>query len=322
MKSIIKSLLALVVLLLGAVETSVSAQSIDEATSQNWELVQNWPRLPAGLEISQVSGVTIDNFGNVFVLHRTEKIDRTMAQVITTVTVLKLDSKTGDLLDSWGADHFVRPHGITVDGENNVWLTDTNLHQTFKFSNYSRPLLSIGEKATLGNDATHFGAPSDIAVATDGSFYVSDGYDNSRVAYFSADGTFVKEWGTKGTKLGQFVVPHGIALDSRGQIYVADRENQRLQVFDESGGLIDVWPKSGKIGRITDVVITPNDYIYVAIGGESDQPGVRILSPKLHEVGRIVAGPDVVAHQLAVSKDNTIYLADLRSGRILKYALC
>jgi len=321
MKSKIKSLLALVVLLSVSVQTMVDAQSKDEATSQNWELVEDWPRLPSGFEISQVSGAAIDNFGNVFVLHRTEKVDRTMTQLITTVTVLKLDSETGDLLDSWGADKFVRPHGITVDRENNVWLTDTNLHQAFKFSNDGRLLLSIGEKATLGNDATHFGAPSDIAVTTDGSFYVSDGYDNSRVAHFSADGTFIKEWGTKGTKLGQFVVPHGIALDSKGLVYVAYRENQRLQVFDDSGALINVWPKSGRIGRITDVVITPKDFIYVSIGGESEQTGVRILNPKLQEVGMFVAGPDVVAHQIAVSEDNTIYLADLRSGRILKYAL-
>ena len=127
--------------------------------------------------------------------------------------------------------------------------------------------------------------------------------------------------GTPGTNLGQFTVPHGIALDSKGLVYVADRENQRLQVFNSTGTFIDVWPKSGKIGRITDVVITPTDHIYVAIGGEGEQPGGRILNSKLHEVGKFVAGPDVVAHQIAISNDNSIYLADLRSGRILKYVL-
>ena len=312
-------LLIPVVLLLVTAQSTESAKSSKEIAKQNWELVEDWPRLPPGFEIEQVSGVAIDNSGHVFVFHRAGKVDRSATTVIPTVTVFKLDSETGGLLDSWGAGHFVRPHSITVDGENNIWLTDTNLHQVFKFSDEGRLLLSIGNKAIRGNDDTHFGAPSDVTVAPDSSFYVSDGYDNSRVVHFSAHGAFVNDWGIKGTNPGQFVLPHGIALDSKDRVYVADRENQRLQVFDKFGAFVLVWPKRGKMGRVTDVVITPSDHIHVAISVSDRGSEVRILNPKWREVGRLVAGPSVVAHQIAVSEDNAIYVVDLRSGRILKY---
>ena len=105
----------------------------------------------------------------------------------------------------------------------------------FKFDHSGKLLLSVGERGVPGADGSHFNRPTDVATADDGSFYVSDGYLNSRVAVFSPEGRFLFEWGTKGGGPGQFNVPHGIALDSYGRVYVADRGNARLQVFDKKG---------------------------------------------------------------------------------------
>jgi peptidylamidoglycolate lyase len=143
--------------------------------------------------------------------------------------------KAGRIINSWGENLFIMPHGLKVDKQNNVWVTDVGLHQVFKFTHEGKLLLKIGEAKVPGKDATHFDMPTDIAIEDDGSFYVSDGYGNSRVVKFSATGQYLFEWGTKGDKESEFDIPHGITLDKNGNVYVADRENSRIQVFDSSG---------------------------------------------------------------------------------------
>jgi peptidylamidoglycolate lyase len=170
---------------------------------------------------------------------------------------------------SGGAGLFAMPHGLTVDAEDNVWVTDVGFHQVFKLTHDGQPLLTIGTAGVMGSDETHFGLPTDVAVLPDGSFYVSDGYENTRVAKFSAAGEFQFEWGSKGGGRGEFDLPHGIALDHEGRVYVADRSNARVQVFDSQGGFLSEW-KGDDLGRPYSVAIGPNAKAYVIDGG--DQP--------------------------------------------------
>jgi DNA-binding beta-propeller fold protein YncE len=154
---------------------------------------------------------------------------------------LVLESKTGRVLRAWGANLFVVPHGVTIDDRDNVWLTDVKLHQVFKYSPSGRLILAVGEAGVAGRDGEHFDGPTDVAVLPDGSFYVTDGYGNGRVAKFTADGKFEFDWGSPGRAKGQFRIPHAIAIGAGDQVYVADRENARIQVFSKSGRYLREW---------------------------------------------------------------------------------
>jgi DNA-binding beta-propeller fold protein YncE len=199
----------------------------------------------------------------------------------------------------WGADLFAMPHGLTIDDHDNVWVTDVALQQVYKFSADGRLLLTLGERGVAGADARHFNRPTAVAVAADGSFYVSDGYNNTWVMKFSADGKFLFQWGTKGAGLGQFDLPHWVALDASGIVYVADRENQRIQVFDFAGHYLTQW--AGKqLGRQYAITIDKRGSACIADGGgQPDGPPDRsawVLSrldgTPLVRVGRSVTTTD------------------------------
>lgn len=168
---------------------------------ERYQVVVGWPQLPAGMSTGQVAGVDVDAQGRVFVFRRADKIwDSAIVDpgVIAAPTVLVLDGGSGQLLVAWGENRFVMPHGLTVDQEGHVWLTDVGLHQVFKFDAAGNLLLTIGEAGVPGADERHFNRPTDVAVAADGSVYVSDGYVNSRVVKFDADGRYLLSWGNFG----------------------------------------------------------------------------------------------------------------------------
>ena len=157
--------------------------------------------------------------------------------------MLEIENESGKIVNSWGANLFIMPHGLNVDKENNVWVTDVGLQQIFKFRHDGKLLMTLGVAKVAGNDSLHFNYPTDVAVTDDGSFYVSDGYRNSRVIKFSKFGKYLFEWGKKGNKEGEFNIPHGIDLDEKGNVYVADRENKRIQKFDSNGKFLKEWQK-------------------------------------------------------------------------------
>jgi peptidylamidoglycolate lyase len=241
--------------------------------------------------------------------------------------VLVFDGGTGGLRASWGAHIFAMPHGLTIDRDNNVWITDVALQQVFKFSHEGRLLMTIGERGIAGKDAAHFDRPTKVAVEPNGAFYVSDGYRNSRVVKFAADGRFVLEWGSKGTGRGKFDLPHGIAVDPRGRVYVADRTNARVQIFDGDGHYVNEW-KGEAFGRPFDIAIAPDGTAFVADGGDMpadppDRSGVVVVRPDgtvMERFGRfgVYDGELYRAHDLAVSKDGVVYVGDA-NGRVQKF---
>ncbi len=302
------------------------------AAAGKYHVVHGWPKLPPGELLGAVSGVGVDSHDNVFVFRRAERVALPSGDFdITPIprpTVLVFDGRTGELVAKWGASTFAMPHGLYVDRQDNVWLTDVAYHQIYKYSPDGKVLLTIGERGVPGDDAAHFNRPTDVAAAADGMVYVSDGYRNSRVAVFSPDGKFLFQWGAKGAGPGEFDLPHGIALDARGQVYVADRNNSRVQVFEPRGKFLAQW-KSKELGRPYDVFIGQDGQAVVIDGGEQpkdppDRAGAAVVGMDgkiVDEFGRFgnYDGQFAMAHDVAVDSRGAIYVGDITGGRVQKF---
>ncbi|CAN5306978.1 hypothetical protein BH11BAC6_BH11BAC6_08740 [soil metagenome] len=235
-------------------------------TSIKYKIVKDWPRLPDNIVLGSLTGIGLDTNQHVFIFHRAKRkwplFGAMPDTYIPEKTILMVDGESGVLLKSWGDHFFIMPHGLTVDQNNNVWVTDVGLHQVFKFSHEGKLLMTLGEPKVSGNDKTHFNLPTDVAVAKDGSFYVSDGYGNSRIIKFSPDGKYLFEWGKKGDKPGTFNIPHSITLDENENVYVTDRENSRIQVFDSTGKFLKQFFDKN-FGHIFSVVFDKNEKKYL-----------------------------------------------------------
>jgi len=264
--------------------------------------------------------VAADSIGDVFVLHRAGRVWREPfpSQAIEGDTILQLDGRTGAPLASWGHRSFWMPHGLQIDVRDNVWVTDLGRHQVIKFAHDGAVLLTVGERGVAGCDSTHFSRPTDVAVSPDGSFYVADGYGNSRIARFSPTGELVSEWGRHGTRPGEFRIPHGIAVDADGLVYVADRGNSRIQVFGPDGEFVMQW-RSPELGRPFGISIARDGRIFSVDGG-----GSRLL--ELNRGGRVLSAFDVaaagcrLAHSVAAGAES-VYVGDLSGGRVQKWAV-
>ena len=289
--------------------------------SATWDLVPDWPRIPPELVLVDVSDVALDSRGHVLLLHRAGRVFNNEGLADTTTlkepVIVELDAASGRVVRTFGAGSFLIPHSLTVDRQDNLWITDVGRQQVVKLSHEGTPLLTVGEWRVAGVDGRHFDLPTDIVVADDGSFHVSDGYRNSRVAHFDAAGRYLGEWGTPGSGPGQFQVPHGLARDGRGNFYVADRQNFRLQVFDSSGRFLRQWPAAPDSGRVFDVAVSASGVVYLARSSNPD--ALTILDSELQPVGRIPFDPvrPFRAHGIAVQGDSVIYVA-AGNRRVLK----
>jgi peptidylamidoglycolate lyase len=301
------------------------------AAAVAYEEVKGWPSLPAGMEMGEAAGVAVDTNGHVMVFHRPGRgFDTAATELLKDPAVLEIDSQSGRLINSWGANTFLVPHGITVDQASNVFLTDVALQQVFKFTHDGKLLFSVGEPQVGKWDATHFNQPTDIAIRPDGTFYVSDGYINSRVALFDARGKWMREWGKKGAGHGEFSNPHGLSfVTGSTDVIVADRENSRLQLFDRNGAFKREWTgeqDAATTGRVFSVATDADGSLYVGIRrADYDTAHTGVL--KLDRDWKIVAavgfdrpGDPVfnAVHDLAVGLDGSIYVAETRTKRVVK----
>ena len=213
--------------------------------AHTFEVIEDWARVPEGWSASMAS-VTVDSQDRVYGFCRGEH------------PVIVFD-RNGNFLGSWGEGLFRFPHDIHADHEDNIWIIDRDHGQVFKFTPDGRLLQTIGTRgyrsdtgadgtfsSTAYKQVTHaggpFNLPTGIAVLKSGDLFISDGYANCRVHHFSADGRLLHSWGEPGSGPGQFMLPHDVWVDSRGRVLVADRENDRVQVFSQEGQYIGVWP--------------------------------------------------------------------------------
>lgn len=296
-----------------------------------YEEVKDWPKLPQSVQLGEVAGVAVDRGGHVFVFHRPGRgFDPSAASKLTEPAVLELDGETGKLIAAWGANTFVVPHGISIDAENNVFLTDVGLHQVFKYTHDGKLLFSIGEPRVGAWDKTHFNQPTDVAFGSDGSFYVSDGYVNSRVAHFDRNGKWRSEWGKKGSAEGAFLNPHGLVLLPGGAgVLVADRENSRLQLFDTRGRFNRQWAgekNAQTTGRIFCVDADSAGFLYLGIRRadyDVEHTGFVKLDRNWNIVDSVGFGKPGdprfnAVHDIAVGPDGSIYVAETRTKRVVK----
>jgi streptogramin lyase len=222
----------------------------------------NWAALPDGMRWGQVVAVDVDADGNIFALHRCGS-DTCVDQRVP--PLLKFDP-AGRLLQTWGADELVWPHGLHIDRDGFIWVSDARAaggrgHQVFKLSAAGEIVLTLGVAGTAGDGEDLLDGPTDIAVASNGDIFVADGHGNNRVVKYSPAGEFLMAWGQQGAAPGEFDVPHAIAIDSRDRIYVGDRDNGRIQIFDQNGRFLEAWTQ---FGAPSGMYLAPGDILWVA----------------------------------------------------------
>ena len=305
------------------------ASAPERNVAASYQVVHGWPQLPDGRVLGQATGVDLDSRGNVFVFHRAGRMwsEDPALPLIAEPTVEVFDGGSGRHLRSWGANLFAMPHGLTIDHQDNLWVTDVLLHQVFKFSPSGELLLTLGRARVAGADRAHFNLPTDVAVLPDGSFYVSDGYENTRVLKFSATGEYEFEWGSKGSAPGEFDLPHAIDVDAAGRVYVADRSNARVQVFDPAGKFLAQW-RNPELGRPYSIAVRGNRAVIVD-GGDQPERGLdRSGGAEVNLDGRVLArfgrfgnydGQFRLAHDVAIAPDGSVFVVDAWGQRVQKF---
>lgn len=318
-------------------------------------VILNWAPLPDGREWGSTAGIDIGPDGHIWAYDRCggvalaggcdENPDRD--------PIFKFDKDTGEVMTSFGAGLFVLPHGLHVDEEGNVWVTDsmgnaagTKGHQVIKFSPDGEVLLRLGTPGRPGSGPGQLNEPCDVITAPNGDIFVADGHSGQnpdpppgatgRILKFDKDGNFITSWGEIGFRPGQFRTPHALGFDSRGRLYVADRGNHRIQIFSQDGELLDTYVQHG---RVSGLFITDDDTLY-SIDSESDEElhpgwrtGIRIgpagedritgfVPPHADDI-RVIQG--VAGEGVAVDADGNIYAAEgpgsrpAAGGGITKY---
>ena len=293
--------------------TAADVAKLKTGPAMAHKVVPTWPTMPKGMNFGEVSGVDVDRSGNIWVFNRGHW------------PVMQFD-KTGHLLQSWSTDVFpVRSsHGMRVGPDGSIWAIDVEGHVVFKFNPEGKVQMVLGNRQGIpGNDTAEdaFNRPTNVAFRSNGNVYVSDGYVNSRVIEFNPAGEFVRKWGSKGTGDGQFNLVHDVAVDQQGRVYVADRLNERIQIFDGDGKYLSQW---NGIGAPWGIYYVAKEQSFYMCDGKYN----RIL--KLNMEGQVTGqlsswgkapGKVDYAHSIAVDPDGSIYVAEIKNWRVQKWAL-
>ena len=285
---------------------------------------EDWGELPEGWTYHEATAVAVDSKDNVYVFNRGGH------------PVIVYDSD-GKFLRSWGDDVAVVPHGIAIGPDDSVFCTDTGDHTVRKFTPEGKPLMTLGEpgRASVAMSGVPFNRPTHTAIdPRNGDIYVSDGYSNARVHKYTPDGTLLFSWGESGTDPGQFNVVHNIATDRDGYVYVGDRDNRRIQVFDSTGRYETQWVNLSRaagvgVGQEAEQLVYVGEYF---AGGLSNEMGTH-LGPRVtvfDRAGKVMArlgtqpageGPGLFysPHAIAVDSKGNIYVAEVSFAEYGKF---
>jgi len=262
------------------------------AQAGNWQVLESWGQLPAGLAWGGASQVSTTPEGQIVVFRR----------AVPSFFVLNPD---GTFVKSWGETPYRLAHGIRIDKDGFIWASDNSDNLIQKFSPDGKLVMTLGKKGMAGDNMSQdaFDGPADVFVAPSGDIFVADGYRNSRVVQFSKDGKFIKIiGGTKGSEPGQFNLPHALVIDSKGRLIVADAENSRIQVFDQSGKFLEQWTNFPAKPRGA-LYITADDTLYVS---HVDAEAITIM--KDGKVLDTVKGVGGRPHGMTLDKQGNIYI--------------
>ncbi|HXH24422.1 MAG TPA: peptidyl-alpha-hydroxyglycine alpha-amidating lyase family protein [Vicinamibacterales bacterium] len=318
-----------------------------------YEVVAGWPEnyCGQGYVIGATAGILAENPDRVFIFSRgclPELKERGPAEFIPARDaagydlsqkdparhprwdhIVNIVDRRGRLVASWEQHNklFVRPHRVLMnpyDPERHIWLVDDGAHSIYKFTNDGKKLvMTLGEFRVPGNDEKHFARPTDIAWLPDGTFFVSDGYVNTRVVKFDKDGRFLMAWGQRGTppnetRPGYMNTVHAIAIDKNRRIYVSDRSNSRIQVFDENGRFLDVWPN---VRRPYAFLMSADQHLWVSDGVTQKMLKFDLNGRLLYSWGTFGSFPGGFwgVHQFSVDQEGNLYTADVHIGRPQKF---
>jgi sugar lactone lactonase YvrE len=292
--------------------TNPALMEPQKAPAMDYVAVADPLPLPAGMTMGASASVAFDSKGNLFVLTRGPQ------------ALVEFDGN-GKFMRAFG-DGFRRTHGLTIDRDDNLWITDVGSHIVVKMNPQGQTLLTIGTKGEPGewNEATqshHLNEPNEVAVSRTGDIFVAQGHTpgkgDPRVLKFDKNGSFKKSWGGVGTEPGNFNVAHGITIDAKGQLWVADRENERIQIFDEDGKFIREMKYAGLPCGLT----IGARYIYMVNGFAGQLLQLDLDGKVLAAVGKSGKGVGEFgeAHYVAVSPKDEIYVADTVNSAVQKF---
>jgi hypothetical protein len=285
-----------------------------------------WPQRPADVTWDHVPGIAVDAHDHVYVFTRGEP-------------PVQVYDAQGRFLRSWGKGVIQKAHHIKIGPDGNVWISDVGRHVVEKYTPQGKCLLTLGTVDHPGMDEKHFYLPTDMALSPTGDVFVSDGYGNARIVHFDRNGKFVKAWGRLGSKPGEFSLPHAMAIDSQGRLYVADRNNVRVQVFSQQGKLLDVWDN---LIVPWGFAVTKTDEIWVcgsspmqwrkedgALGCPPKDQVLMKFSPdgRLRQLWIVPKGIDGLeqpgqcnwVHAIALDSQGSIYVGDITGKRAQKF---
>lgn len=272
--------------------------------------VNDFFALPSGANFGEAAGVAVNSRGHIFVFHRGEH------------PLMEFDPG-GKFVRSLGDALFTTPHGLRVDAQDNLWTTDVGSHLVLKLNSEGRVLLVLGRKGVAGEEinpagVTLFNKPSDVAFDSAGNIYVSDGYGNSRVVKFDKKGKFLTTWGTKGTGPGQFDLPHAIVVDRRGRVFVADRQNSRIQLFDSRGNYQTEWKH---LGQPWGLALAHDGTLFVADGLANRVVKADLSGNVLGAFGGPGKAPGefLFAHAIALGPRDDVYVSEILNWRVQKF---
>ena len=302
-----------------------------------YRTIEHWYQLPPGRTMGSTSSVAVAGDGHIWVVDR---CGVNSCEGSDLAPVMEFDV-SGKLLRTLGAGMFLFPHGITFDKDGNFWIADGHGkdgkgHQVIKFSREGKVLLKLGKAGVAGDGPDTFNEPNAVAIAPNGDVFVSDGHNpgrgNARVVKFSPEGKFIKQWGGHGSGPGQFEVPHTLAFDSKGRLFVGDRANNRIQIFDQDGKFLAEWKQ---FSRPSGIYIDKNDTIYVTDSESTDKDGyghnpgwkrgIRVGSAKDGSVTAFIPDPSpgtaITSGAEGVTADaqSTIYGAEVGPKDVKKY---
>ena len=322
-------------LALSSLPTVAPAEDSPNAAPNPYKMEENWAKLPEGRKWGMTIGLDFARDGKSLWV-----FDRCGAKTCagSTIKPIQKFDPSGKLVASFGDNMFIFPHGLFVDRDDNVWVSDGQGkdgkgHVVVKFSPDGKVLMTLGKPGVAGSSHDTFNAPSDVLIAPNGDIFVADGHGgntNARIVKFARDGTFIKTWGKKGTGPGDLDIPHTIAMDSQGRLFVGDRQNNRIQIFDQDGKFIDMWRQ---FSRPSGVYIDARDNIYVT-DSESEsvsknhdgwKRGIRIGSAKDGSVTAFIPDPvdksdtTSAAEGVAADAAGNIYGAEVGPKRMMKY---
>jgi DNA-binding beta-propeller fold protein YncE len=270
----------------------------------HYRLVENWVQFPPEVtKWGSATGVDVDSKDNVYVFHRNDAMP-----------IMAFD-RNGKFLRAWGQGMFMTTHFLRTDRAGNVWVTDRGAMTALKFTPEGKLVLTIGQKGVKGDNESKeaYNGMADLVVAKNGDIFIADGEGpNTRVVKLSKDGKFIKWWGGKGTEPGQFDVPHSITMDGKGRVYVADRSNNRVQIFDQNGKYLNQWTNLGVPWGIT----VKDDLMYLVDGTANN----CLLIVSLKD-GKIVDRIEGLSNATAVAVDSrgAIYVGEVNGTNVKKF---